>query len=737
MTVLHFDIEGFSPTDVRKVGAYKYAEDPLTRITLACFAFDDEPLIAWVPTMWLTPELEWYLEQHLVPRMQERFPGSTLVMGELLDRIRQHIESGGEIRAFNANFERTVCNANAGQLINFPRIKIPQVVCVMAKCGANGVPQKLEHAAKALGTHPKDKEGHKDMMYLARPRRNGTQPLPVEEPERYANMVLYCMDDVMAERAIDHVLEDLSPFEQQYVYALDQRMNDRGWAIDLESIDNIEEVIRQFKVEMSDRCVSKTGLKPTQVIKLREWVTAQGYPITDMRAVTVAGAVADKSCPEHVKEILGLYSTYNMKAVSKYASMRRCVCADGRVRGMFVYWGAGPGRWTARLVQLQNLMRPLIKDAETAVEAFRARDLGWIRDLYSGFYPDGTRRPNPMLVASSCVRSCLVAGPGHDLVFPDFSGVEARGVAFLFDDEDDLEVFRRQDAKTGPDAYRIVASEITGEPPEKIDGFWRQIGKVVKLSLGAYQGAAGAFKNMVPNYKIDLDAMTEALWPRLKPDVLAEAQESWLNAVHDRRTVGLTERVYMACDSLKVIMRRRIPKIVNGWYTMERLAIEAVEKPGTVTRLESGKAMFKVEGTWPHQWLVMRLPSGRRIKYYQPQVRTTVRKFRNGEKRESKKLVYMGVDTKTRRWGKTSTYGGKLTQNWNEGHCRDLLVAAKLRLEKAGYLPVGTIHDEPITEIEVGRGSWEEAKELMLQVPAFSRGMPIAVEGRRSKRYGK
>lgn len=1021
---------------------YVYAEHPSTRVWGMAFRFDHEPVHVWVPTMHLTVEFEWYLELHLAAGIEKMSPGGQLFLGELPERVRKHIESGGEVRAFNANFERTVLNPDEpGKLINFPRISINQVVCVMAKSAASGLPQKMEKAAVALGTYPKQKDtsGTNAMRYFMRPHKDGKLPVPAEHPKRFVDMMLYCVDDVLAECGIDDVVPDLSEYEQEQTYRMDQRMNDRGWAVDLESVDNIEEVIRQYREEMIERCLAICGVKPTQTKRLKEWCQANGYPqLANMQAVTVTRAVLDPECPKPVKELLQLFSTYNMKAVAKYPAMRRCVCRDGRVRGMFVYHGASPGRWcltgdhevltpagwkridewkggrimcwaengkidfeeakarvfpykgemiqwdslrfqqiatpdhkmpvvgkpggvqvqnvhtkmkiprcgrsacssryseqqlrffvmaqadgyitpegnwrfaftktrkeercrhilkwlgvqfhynvypnnkpntryvfdiphatmpkwmkdlgprkeflwellyadhevffdeikywdsyvandnsvqyvttnkhnadfvqakahiagrqcnitekktgrkahwaqayycsilnnddpassrnvgasrvehdgpvycaettsgyflvrrngkswitgnTARLVQLQNLMRPLISDAETAIEAFRMRDLGWMRDLYSGQYPDGHKGPNPMLIGSSCVRSCMVAGPDRDLVFPDFSGVEARGIAWVFDEEDDLEVFRKQDRKEGPDSYRVTYASFFAMDPKDVTPFQRQIGKVCKLSLGAYQGGVGAFVNMVPNYKIDLNEMTEAIWPHLADDVIAEAYEGWLEAEHSGRTRGLPKRTYMACDSLKILTRRKIPRIVDGWYSMEREAIAAVEQPGTVTGLGNRKALFKVEGVWPHQWLVMRLPSGRRIKYFQPQIRQAVRKNRHGERSVRKQLTYMRSDSG--RWLRSSTYGGRIAQNFNEGHCRDLLVAAKLRLEKAEYLPVGTIHDEPITEIGVGRGSWEEAKQLMLQVPSWSKGMPIAVEGKRSKRYGK
>ena len=110
---------------------------------------------------------------------------------------------------------------------------------------------------------------------------------------------------------------------------------------------------------------------------------AHGYPqLTDLQAETVNTAGRDPACPPEVKRLLRLFSTYNMKAVSKYDTMLKAVCADGRLRGMFLYHGAGTGRWASLIVQLQNLFRPVVDDVDAAIESFGTRDLDWVQELY-------------------------------------------------------------------------------------------------------------------------------------------------------------------------------------------------------------------------------------------------------------------------------------------------------------------------------------------------------------------
>ena len=189
-----------------------------------------------------------------------------------------------------------------------------------------------------------------------------------------------------------------------------------------------------------------TGVRPTQRAKIADWIRANGFEqLADMQAETVKALIAGNKCPDNVKEVLQLYSTYGMKAVSKLDAIEDAVCANGRLHGMFLYYGAGTGRWSSLIVQLQNLFRPVIDDPETAIDAFEKLDLEWVRALW----PD----TDPMKVIASTLRGMLIPAVGHDLLFLDFAGVESRVNAWLWDEEWKLEAFREYDAGTGPDLY--------------------------------------------------------------------------------------------------------------------------------------------------------------------------------------------------------------------------------------------------------------------------------------------
>lgn len=700
---LHLDIESYSECALGSAGVYRYAEHPSTEILCFSYKFSDQTAI-W----------SW--------RVGDPLPAAVV----------QHIQAGGEVRAHNAQFERVVLNGVAGKKIGFPEISIEQTVCTAAKMAAHGLPRALGAAAEALGASPKSIEGRIVMLQLCKPRAkhpDGRYTV-ANAPEKFAILYKYCETDVEAEADIDSRVPDLSAAEQQ-VYVLDQKINARGIAVDLKAIADIQAVIAQYKEFLEAEMKRIVGVAPTQRAKIADWIRTHGYPgLTDMQAETVKALSKNPNVPETIKRVLAIYNTYNMKAVAKYDAILDAVCADGRLRGMFLFLGAGTGRWSSLIVQLQNLFRPLIDDPETAVSAFAERRLDWIRALYA---------IDPMKVAASCVRSVLIAGPEKDLLFPDFVGIESRGNAWLFDEEWKLDVFRKQDAKTGPDSYKVAYARAFQIAVDEVTKGQRQIGKVMELALG-YEGGVGAFVTMVATYGIDLVEMTKATLAVIPDDVRESADWMWHNLPQTRN--DLDYDTFIACDSLKRMWRTIHPKIVQGWKDLKAAAEQACQFPGRVFELPNGKIKFKVDG----DWLYMRLPSGRRLAYYKPrwvEPREGTR-FVNGRSEVYTvpgEMRYWGIDTYTRQWVEQSTYGGKLCENAVQALSRDLLVNAMFKLEDAGYPIIGTVHDEVICEIGTGIEdddlSFEHAEIVMCELPKWAAGLPVAVDGHVAKRYRK
>ena len=671
MSICHLDIETFSEAPLKKCGHYRYAEHASTEILVVCYAFDDGPVHTWIP--------------YPVPRKIERElskkkePGGDLHINTTCpEDLWNHALKLGEFRAHNSSFERTLLNGHAGVTIGFPATTIPQWVCTAAMAAAASLPRHLQGAAEQLDTPRKDAAGKQDMLALCKPRKGAIKRYtPENSPDRFISMILYCMDDVRAERGIDKAMPSLSPYEQK-VFEMDQRINDQGVVVDMDAVGDVQVLIAEYKLFLENKCREWTdGINPTQTAALSNWIRENGYPqLENLQAATIKEAIEDEDCPKTIRRVLQLRAIHSMKAVAKYAAIERAICADGKLHGMFLYHGAGTGRWSSLIVQLQNLFRPVIPDPDTAIEAFVERNLDLIKTLYA---------EDPMKVFASCVRGVLVADILTDILAMDYAAIEARVLAWLAGQEDTLEVFRGHGK-----VYEHTAAGIFGLPTDVASLIAmkdthpdeRFIGKVAVLALG-YQGGKRAFAKMAKNYGVEI------------------AEEK--------------------AERIKVNWRKANPKIVKLWYNLEELAIAAVANKGKTYGTKCGRIKFRVVG----RWLYMRLPSGRKLAYYKPKLDV------------EGKLTYLGIDTYSRRWMRCSTYGGKLTENAVQAIARDLLVHGMFGLEAKGYTIIGTVQDEVILEVLEGWGSEQEVSEILCELPDWAEDLPVRAEGFRAKRYRK
>lgn len=335
---------------------------------------------------------------------------------------------------------------------------------------------------------------------------------------------------------------------------------------------------------------------------------------------------------------------------------------------------------------------------------------------------------NPMAVISDCLRSFIVSAPGKDLVVADFSNIEGRGLAWLAGEEWKLEAFRKYDRGEAPDIYIVTYASAFGVPMFDKKDPRRQTGKTMELFSG-YQGAHGAY---LKGLKLsELPALARAVREAV-PDHEWGVAELKFNGSH-----GLSKDQWTAIRVLVDRWRQRHENIVHYWWDLEEAAIRAVEQPGKVfaAGATGREARYLKRGSF----LFCRLPSGRRLSYPYACLKDVEMPWKDadGNKVFKPQLHYKTVDSVTKTWGETSTYGGKLCENVTQAVCRDLLAAAMIRLEAAGYPVVMHVHDEIVSEVPEGFGSVEEFEDLMCADPGWASGFPIAAEGWRGKRYRK
>ncbi len=686
-----------------------YAEHESTDLNCFCFILGGT-LHAWVPSA--SPQ---WVEDFLGFCNTEGFPwpGQVFIGYECPIMLRMAISDGAEFHAWNAGFERLVLSGTAGKRYNFPLLKIPQMRCSMANARVHGLPGSLEDAAAAVGAPvQKRMSGQAAMRYLMKPRKDGSRPTIEEEPRRFMELTLYCGFDCLSEDSVDAIIPPMSAAEQE-IWEMDQEFNDAGILIDLELCDDMQVLIAAYKKELEQRCRELTGIKPSRAGPLAAWIREHGFPeLENLQADTVRKALK-RDLPPEVRTVLLIYGTYNAKAPTKYNALSRSACADGRVRHMFMFYGAGTGRWSAHHVQ--NLARPSIDDPETAIAAAREWDLEWMRTLYPGV--------DFMKVAGTCVRGALIAGPGNELVFPDFAGVEARYNAWLGGEAWKIQAYRDLDQGKGPDLYTVAYARAFSVPLDAVTKPERQIGKCMELALG-YEGGVGAFIKMAGTYRIDLKDIEKA-YDTLPQDVVEEAIEAHEYAETQGRLYDLPEKIWITAEGIKRLWRRAHPGIERLWRDLKDSAISATENPGVVYKAASGKILFRIVD----RWLVMRLPSGRRLWYYRPSVRT--------DKQGRKEFRYFGINTQTRQYGPSGMYGGSWCNNETQGGCRDLLVRSKLAFRERKYPLRGSVHDEPIMETKIGAITDEEITQLTCTNGDWDSGLPLAVEIHRGPRYRK
>ena len=548
MKTLSLDLETYSSVDLGKSSVYRYAESPDFDILLLGYCADGG-------------------EVQVVDLAQgEQIP--TEVIDALTDeRVCKW--------AFNAQFER-VCLSQWLRRNGYPlrneHYAAPDDPCMaylnpagwhctMVWSAYLGLPLSLKDVGAALGLDKqKLTEGRELIRYFCVPGKDATRRMPASAPEKWATFRAYNLRDVETEMSIqDRLRKYPVPQEVWSQYHLDQQINDRGIGVDRTLVRGAIGIDKRSREELTARLQELTMLdNPNSVQQMKDWLAANGLQTDTLGKKQVAELL--KTAPEPLKSVLVLRQQLAKSSVKKYQAMENAVCADGRVRGCFQFYGARTGRWAGRNIQLQNLPQNRMPDLEQARSLVRAGDYDSVRLLYDST-PD---------VLSQLIRTALIPSPGKTFFVSDFSAIEARVIAWLAGEQ-----WRQQVFAEGKDIYCASASQMFGVPVEKhgVNGHLRQKGKIAELALG-YGGSVGALKAM------------GAIEMGLKEDELKPLVDAW-------RTAN--------------------PRIVKLWWEVDR----------AVTRAVSDKTATETHGirfTCQSGMLFITLPSGRRLAYVKPRI---------------------------------------------------------------------------------------------------------------------
>ena len=470
MRVLHLDLETYSSSPLPKCGVYRYCDLSDFEILLLSYAFDDGPVIT-----------------------------IDLACGEMLpDEFLKALEDPTILKiAHNAVFERVCFSKYLGHWLDPAQWR-----CTMVMAWYSTLPGRLADAAVALNVTEKKMEEGKDLIrYFSVPckptKTNGgrTRNLPQHAPEKWATYKKYNAQDVETERAVYHaLLKHPLPEHEWELYALDQRINDRGVRVDRLLVKQAMAVDLAFSRQAFKRAQELTGLEnPGSVSQLKAWLADMDMPMESLskRIVQEKAAEADGI----VKELLELRLELSKTSIKKYEAMARTVCRDGRVHGMLQFGGASRTfRWAGRLVQLQNVPQNHLPDLRLARDIVKRSDEEQLEMLFGSV-------PNTL---SELIRTAFIPREGCRFIVADFSAIEARVLAWLAGEEWVLAEFRGKGK-----IYEATASRMFHIPQKTIvkghsNYEYRQKGKQATLSCIAEGQLVLTDQGLVPIEQIQL-----------------------------------------------------------------------------------------------------------------------------------------------------------------------------------------------------------------------------------------
>jgi len=556
MKEMSIDLETYSDVDIKKCGAYKYAESDNFEILLFGVSVDGSPV-----------------------KVYDLACGDTVPEEILAALSDDNITKW----AFNANFER-ICLSNwlkRHHPEHFFSYNIPEDPaskyldpsswkCTMIWSAYMGLPLSLEGVGSVLKLQEqKLKEGKDLIRYFCTPckptkaKGGRTRNLPHHDGEKWIRFKEYNRRDVEVEMAIKKRLAKYPvPDFIWDEYHLDQEINDRGIALDMQVVENAIAFDEKSKSELMLSMQNITNLdNPNSVVQMKQWLSEQGVEMESLGRKEVAQFV--KNSNGNITEALKLRLQLAKSSVKKYQAMQNAVCRDGRAHGMFQFYGANrSGRWAGRLIQLQNLPQNHMNDLAEARAIVKADDYDTLHLLYDDI-PD---------TLSQLIRTAFVPRAGYKFIVSDFSAIEARVLAYLAG-----ETWRSKVFAEGKDIYCASASQMFGVPVEKhgINSHLRQKGKIAELALG-YGGSVGALISMGA---LDMGLPEEDLQPLVN---------AWRNSN---------------------------PMITAFWW-----GVDCAVKTTITQRIKTevrGIQFFYKSGM-----LFIQLPSGRRLAYVKPRIGT-------------------------------------------------------------------------------------------------------------------
>ena len=541
MEKLFIDIETYSDVDLGKCGIYRYVQSPNFQILLFAYSIDGEPVQVVDLTDW-----------GQIPK----------------EVIKALTDNSVKKYAYNAMFERICLSKFLGYPTGF-YLSPDSWFCDMIHAATLGLPLSLENVGIVLGLEKQKLSIGKSLIkYFCVPcnptKTNGyrTRNLPHHDREKWNEFIEYNKRDVETEIEIHNRLSKFPVLDQEWDnYHLDQRINDLGIMIDMDFVNHAIKCDEENQENNIEKAKMITGVdNPNSPKQLKEWLLEQGMIGVDSLSKADVQRLL-KDATGNVEEILRLRQDIAKSSVKKYIAMQNVVGKDSRARGLIQFYGANrTGRFSGRLIQVQNLPQNHLEPLEEARELIRNEDLDAILGRFGAV----------STVLSELIRTAFIPKPGYRFIVSDFSAIEARVLAWLSKEEWRLELFRN-----GGDIYCKSASKMFGVPVEKngVNKELRQKGKIAELALG-YNGGVNALKSFGA--------------------VAMGIQESELKPMVDK-------------------WRAANPNIVRLWRMLDKVTKYVVTK-------RTSYECYGLKFSYERGIMFIELPSGRRLAYCKPRL---------------------------------------------------------------------------------------------------------------------
>jgi DNA polymerase len=651
-----FETRNTGGCDLKTAGAWRYAADPKTEIL--CFGYRSGNVdYSWAPT---SPSR---------------------------DPLALFAADPDAIFACFGGFEAAMWAKIMVERHGFPPIPTRRWIDLRAACCCLALPRSLDKALTALGLPvEKDKAGQRLVRSLSKPDRK-TKAYPELTPEIVARVVEYNRIDILALEAMHKQGLSALPGPEQAVWELDQRINARGIAIDVDFVQAAKRIADQAMGEAIEEFARLTdGLSPHQVQKIRAWLRGRKWALPNLDSETVSDALELHGLPDDVRRVLEIRQIAAATSLKKLDAMLACVGVDGRARGLLQYHGASTGRWSGQLIQPQNLPRPALEmsvDPEELSTAIKTGD------------PDELRRwgkPSDVLVSG--LRHALTAADGAMFGAGDFSAIECCVLLALAGQRDKCQLIAQ-----GVDVYRDMAATIYGldraafmaipdDDLSPVESEQRRIGKNGVLSSG-YQIGADSFYRRFCNH--------------------AEGGKE------------------LAARIVAVYRHQWAPMVPRLWRDLEQSARQAMLRPGKLVSARCG-VTYQLTTRIGLPCLVCTLPNGKLLHYFNARI--------DGDDKWGRPRWVCNA-YKQGQWREVAPYGGQLAENVVSALSRELLVHAMFALEAAGLPIVFTVHDEIV--VEHPDITKETMQRIMSARPPWAEKLDVPVKAKAwiGKRYRK